>query len=546
MIRVWAALALICGWAPAGASQPSVTVTVTGNLVREHFGGPGFQAEMFLDTATPEFFDQVLAKRWRELNPRFARLMLHRERFPDAKPLERLAQQILFLKQAAGTEVYLTGGLRDAPEGEPRKAWAKSVADELDYLLKAGASNVKWHCVTNELSLHGWASLRKDMSTFRAYEQALFDELRARRLPIQVLATDASPIGNWNTIEWAANNMDEITGVYGGHHYINEFAPDDPAFYDTFREKCAWAAGLARAKGKDFIIGEFGPRQYMQVRWGARWDAAEAFGTPAEPMAGLQVAEAVVAAINAGVYAMGYWTFCDYPDDRGASRGVNHWGLFQWMSGDAATRAPYYAYGLMTKFFRGPAAVYRVAVTDAAVRVAAIRNEESGTWSLAVVNRRNESVPVSMVLPEDSRKAFRKYVYDPAHVPSTEDGDLQDPAGKITAKGGRFTDTIAPESLAVYTTMYDDKPPAPVRGLRANAQRDSTTLEWEPGVEKDLCYYRIYQDNVRIGSTTANRFTDAGPRRHRPGDYTVVAVDQSGNAGAPQRVARPAPASGQR
>jgi hypothetical protein len=51
------------------------------------------------------------------------------------------------------------------------------------------------------------------------------------------------------------------------------------------------------------------------------WNSLEAFGTPMEPQAGLQTAEAALAAINAG----------------------------------AVTRAPYYRYGLLTKFLRGPA-----------------------------------------------------------------------------------------------------------------------------------------------------------------------------------------------
>jgi hypothetical protein len=77
-----------------------------------------------------------------------------------------------------------------------------------------------------------------------------------------------------------------------------------------------------------------------------------------EAQAGLQTAEAAIAAINAGAYAMGYWTFTDYPDRQG--QGINQWGLFKSMSAGAVTRAPYYCYGLLTKFLRGPARVYRV------------------------------------------------------------------------------------------------------------------------------------------------------------------------------------------
>jgi hypothetical protein len=390
-LRICVALACIQG---AGAAAATINVVVRPELVRRHFAGVGFHAEMFLDSATKEYFDQVLAKRWREL-------------------------------------------------------------------------------------------------------------------------------------------MDEITGVYGGHHYANEFMPDNPDFYEWFKGKCAWAAGLAKAKGKDFILGEFGPGQYMQTRYGVRWDTARFYDTPQEPQGGLQLAEATLGAINGGIYAMGYWTFTDYPDPPEA-RGINHWGLFRWMTNGATTRAPYYAYGLLTKFFHGPAAVYQVQSENPLLRAAAVRNETSQAWSLAVVNRQKESVAVSITLPENPGKPFRKYIYETAHVPVTDDGDLQGPAGKVAVRGGGLSDTLPPESLVVYTTAYRDQPPAPVRGLEAIRGRDSKTLRWEPSTDPGVCYYRIYHDNIRIGSTTIHEFVDAGPTRNRPGDYTVVVVDQSGNASPPR------------
>jgi hypothetical protein len=530
--------------AAAGAAEPA-EIVVTPNLVRQHFAGAGFQCEMFLDSCTKEYFDEVLAKRWRELNPSFARVMLHRQRYEDAHPMERLKEQLLFLKQATATEVYMTQGLRDVPEGPARQAWAKSIVDELDSLLKAGATNVKYYCSTNELSLRAWGDLTKNMPLFRAYHQALYDELQKRGTQVKLLSTDASPVSNWNTIEWASKNMDDITGVYGGHHYFNQFLPGSPDFYPWFKEKCAWAADLAKAKGKDFILGEFGPAQGAQARYGSGWATSRFYDSPQEPMAGLQLAEGAVAAINGGIYGIAYWTFSDEPDDPKANvkAGINRrWGLFRWMTQGATTRTPYYAYGLLTKFFRGPAAVHQVETGDPLLRAAAVRNETTGTWSIAIINRRRESTAVSIALAQDPGKPFRKYVYDPAHVPATDDGDLQEPAGRVAASGLSLADTLPPESLVVYTTAYQDQPPAPVRGLQVSPipSRDWKRLHWESATDPGLCYYRIYQNQVRIGSTTINEFVDAGPRRNEPGDYTVVAVDQSGNASQPQRASQPA------
>ena len=135
------------------------------------------------------------------------------------------------------------------------------MVDDLDFLVRAkGLSSIKYYCMTNELTLTEWGSMWKDLPRFKSYHQAIFDELKARKLDIGLLATDASPAGRWDTIEWAAKNMDDITAVYGGHHYIEEYAPDDEQFYPWFLGKMQWGAGLARQHGKGFIMGEFGGR----------------------------------------------------------------------------------------------------------------------------------------------------------------------------------------------------------------------------------------------------------------------------------------------
>jgi hypothetical protein len=53
--------------------------------------------------------------------------------------------------------------------------------------------------MTNELSLNKWGSLRDDLPKFKDYHKEILKELKARKLDIQLLATDASPISHGET-----------------------------------------------------------------------------------------------------------------------------------------------------------------------------------------------------------------------------------------------------------------------------------------------------------------------------------------------------------
>jgi hypothetical protein len=379
--------------------------------------------------------------------------------------------------------------------------------------------------------------------------------LKARKLDIGLLATDASPAGRWDTIEWASKNMDDITAVYGGHHYIEEYAPGSDQFYPWFLSKMEWGANLARQRGKAFILGEFGGQPASRTVGGKRCDTCFYWDTPQEPMLGVQLAEATIAAINGGVYATGYWTFADFPDRFDAVGGTsggdtyaNKWGLFRWTDdGNFATRAPYYSYGLLTKFFRGPSTVYEVSGNDPLLRVAAVHHQGAQTWSIAAVNRNPRPTAFTLSIEGASPTAsFRKYVYDPNNVPQNPFGDLQPSVGTVGMMEGRLSDTLAPQTLAVYTTFYDDEPPAAVRGLKvAAAEGGQRRISWQANDEKDLCYYRVYRGEnadftpdlkTQIGSTIATQFTDAAPGGpaaaagpSKEYHYKVLAVDSDGN-----------------
>ncbi len=519
-------------WPDLGSSVRKVRVD-TRDVVLARFGGVGFHAFQQTFPATQEEMDTVIYKRWRELNPRFVRL--NDDWDYDKARLDRMADHIARMKET-GTEVYITTwNPPDVKTPEDMSRWTRKVADNLEYLIRTkGLTNIRWYCMTNELSLSGWGTLVNDLARFKEYHVALAAELKRRNLPVGLLATDASPIDYWQTIDWAAKNMDDVTAVYGGHHYINDRAPDDERLYPWFLSKLEWATGIARAKGKDFILGEFGSKQDGRTIDGNKMDVCIWYGTPEEPKVGLQLGDAVIAAINAGAYAMGYWTFMDLPDDF-AKGYLNKWGLFKNSGPDRSTRTVYNAYALLTRYLRGPGTVYRVACADPRLRVAALRHEGGKTWTIAIVNRNKGETPVEVAVAGASVKGrFRKYVYDPAHVELNPFGDLPGPNGVVSVEGGKLADRVAENTLTVYTSAYTDTPPAAVNGLSAERGQDGVTVRWRPGPAESICYYRVYRlaedgKRTQIGSTVAASFLDRSAPARKV-SYHIVAVDFSGNA----------------
>jgi len=535
-------------WPDMGDAERQVTIR-TSRVVQPAFGGVGFDVFDHIHEAGPQLLADVIEKRWRELAPSFARL--YHDCNWDRAMLDKVAERLARF-QRTGTELCVTTwNPQDVRTPEALAAYARKIVDDLEYLVRTkGLTNIRVYCMTNELQLRYWGELKDDLPRFKAYNQALFDELASRKLEIGLLATDASPVSAWDTIEWATTNMDAITAVYGGHHYIAEYTLGDERFYPWFLGKMSWATGLARQRGKNFILGEFGCKQNPPERTvgGRKMDACAYWDTPEEPLVAIQLAEATLAAINGGIHQMGYWTFADFPDTFPSAGGVpasnsyaNKWGVFRWSGSDSSTRAHYYGYGLLTKFFRGPATVYEVSTSDPRLRVAALRRQGQGSWSIAVVNRNRRAVRVALVIEgAGPSSAFRKYVYDPRAVPQHPFGDLQGPESRVRMEDGRLDDGLRPMTLNLYTNACDDDPPAAVQGMKVEAIAGGRLhVTWHPSSEGDFCYYRVFRSDqaeftpqvqTQIGSTIVTEFVDKPGEVGKDRYYRVLAVDTSGNA----------------
>ena len=513
-------------WPDLGDAPRTVTVR-SRQVVQPRFGGVGFHAYHHIFPTSQTELDEVVIKRWRELRPSFARIN-HEIQWDHAK-LDQVAAHLRYMKDT-GTELYVTTwNPRVVKTADERAAYARQVVDQLEYLVRQkGLSNIRYYCMTNEMSLQRWGSLLTDLPTFQAYHEAFYNELKARKLDIGLLATDAAPAENWGTLAWAAGHMDPITAIYGGHHYFSDRTLEDERMYPWFLERARGAVGVARARGKEFLLGEFGSKQDGRTVDGTMRDVCVYFDTPQEPLVAIQLAEAAIAAMNAGVYALGYWTFMDAPDDY-APHYLNKWGLFRCSGSDRSTRAPYYGYALLTRAFRGPGRVVAVESGDPRLRVAALRHD-GNAWSIVVVNRNGRDVPLRLAFDGEAPDGtLLKHVYDPAHVVQHPFGDLPGPTGTVALESGRLNDRLAAGTLTVYTSRVDARPPARVQGLKVEhtaGNRDHLT--WSASPEPDLCYYRVFRGTTQLGSTVATSFETAPGAG--PDAYRIVAVDREGNA----------------
>ena len=68
---------------------------------------------------------------------------------------------------------------------------------------------------------------------------------------------------------------------------------------------------MAKSQEKRFILGEYGWGENFEKTVGSTIDVPRYIGTENSI---LGIAEASLAALNAGVYTMSFWTFMDYPD----------------------------------------------------------------------------------------------------------------------------------------------------------------------------------------------------------------------------------------
>ncbi|MBR5308089.1 MAG: hypothetical protein IKU43_04910 [Clostridia bacterium] len=543
------------------------------------FGGLGFHNSEwhFYRLTEKEHFDQKLAKCYHEISPAFMRTF---GGFSDwsKDSMDTFADYYERMQKVTDTPIYLASAMgKQHFCDEERWEYAQKVAEKLDYLInERNVKQIRYYCFSNELSCANHGVLKKNMDLFKTYHTHLYRAFQNRELYVGLLSTDESCTPPWTTIDYAINEMSSITEDFCTHHYVSSHDIYSLEFYDWFRKhcldcvmKCIRCNGAA---GKRLIIGEFGFKSgegkndikessYCFLP-GVIKDVTNYNYNGEGAYAALAYTEGALAAINAGVLNLVYWTYSDYPDpyvchyaendeyakewgkaERYISQTqdtkYNKCGLMKWEDdGDYSVREMYWCLGIVTKYMKRNSKVLDVDCGDYMLRSAALLHKD-GNVSITIVNRAKEKKELRLNLAikhAEDLQPFKVYEYDSHNVPMNEFGDLQDESARISLDDElNLTYTLLPESVTVFTTDYIDRPD--VYATNVKFDKNKNMLTWNAVNDKLHCYYRVYRGETadfvpskenQIASTIATtlgfgaRYLKESAIRNVKGDYFKV------------------------
>ncbi len=525
-------------------------ITVSVPAYPATFGGAGFhnsEAGIYR-LMSPRFFSEKIAKCYREVRPGFMRSF---GGFSDwtKEVMDDYAAYYHQMQEVTDSIMYLTPGrgkLHFSDEEIDR--YCNDAADNLAYLIRGkGVRHIRYYCFSNELGQVVGGALRGNMPLFKRYHEGLYRAFQNRGLQIGLLATDQSM--SWETIDWALENMNVITADYCGHYYERQHEPDDPTFYDTWYQRCRAYTEKAAAKEKHFILGEFGISKANARPVGAAGaDVCTYFEGPDghTRLLGVQMAELMIASVNAGVFALCYWTFCDYHDPvhgpsfedeymkrytayepflgGGVNFRYNRWGLLPFEgSGDETPRPLYWCMGPIVRALRRNSRILDVSCGDPLVHACAVLNRDRSV-SVIVSGRHTGDAALTLSLDAAAlagQKAFRVYEFREACPPVNRFGDLQPASAVIECADGMLRCTLPAESVLVITNDFRMRSTPSECAVLSS---ENGVLRWEPAADPDHCYYRVYRSGEQICSTV-----DTQCEVPADGEYLVRSVDRWGN-----------------
>lgn len=539
------------------------TITITKPFQRWLFGGLGFHNSEA--TMTPmmseKFLNERVLKCFREISPTFSRVY---GGFADwtREAMDHFADYYDQTFRLSGTLIYMVPGRMPMPTSDfDIEAYCEKTATNLEYLIKQRkCTKIRYFCVTNENSVgntYGYLGNHRDL--FAKMHDALYRAFLRHDLDVGLLATDGSGVQNFHQIRWAIENIDEITSDYCTHLYLSKYQPGDLEAYWYCKELFSDLTMQARAKGKRFILGEYGINDKEKTLTGSTTpmvsDISYAVTHPEnDGIYAVAVAEMALSVINSGTFSGAFWTFLDYldpfiredgdtPEEKGryevarfSGHGLqiryNKNGLIKWCDDehDYSARAALYTMGYMAKLFKKGSRVLACEWTDEMLRAGAVTNAD-GSVSICIINWANEEKAIELLLEHPTNKPMRRYDFCADKIPYNDFCDLQ-PYSELLACNGQAALTVSPKSVTFLTTDYIQRAPSNVENVRI----ENGMLAWNKCNDPEHCYYRVFASNKadftpayenQIASTVAEHCEIEDPNLC----YKVVSIDQYGNVG---------------
>ena len=527
-------------------------ITITKPLRRWLFGGLGFHNSEA--TMTPimsqEFLDQRVLKTFREISPTFSRVY---GGFADwtQEAMDRFADYYDKTFRDAGTLIYMVPGRMPMPtEDFDYEDYYERTAQKLHYLIKVrGCTKIRYFCVTNELSVgNTYAYLAKRLDMFKDLHMGLYRAFQRYGLDVGLVATDCSGEVLFHHVQWAIENMDEITEDYCAHLYLNKPLAGDLALYDYCMGQFSELTSQAQKVQKRFILGEYGLSPAVRSSAGAPMykDLSYASDNPEnDGIHGVAIAEMALSVINSGTFAGVFWTLFDYPDPfiredgdtpeekaryevarfsgHGLNIRYNKHGLIRWCDDekDYSSRAALYTMGYLAKLFRKGSRVLESQWDDDKLRVAAVTNAD-GSASVCIISRHDTPQEVELSIAHTMDKPMRRYDYAADNIPYNPFCDLQPSSGTVVCDGSTKL-TLAPNSVTFLTTDYVERTPSKIKKVAVKGN----LLSWSACQDPEHCYYRVFAGEEQIASTVATNLQISDPKAK----YRVISVDKYGNAG---------------
>ena len=533
-------------------------IKITKHQFAHTFGGAGFHnndATMY-HIVENEHFNQYICKCYRELSPGFMRTF---SGFSDwtKESMDEFADYYEKMQKWTDTPMYLTPGMGKTHfSDEEIRQYCEDVAERLDYLYnEKNVKHIRYYCFSNELSCSMYGVLINNLPLFQKYHEGLFSAFQKRKLPIGLLATDASEYKHWDTIDYAIQHMAAITEDFCVHIYEREHDIHD---LDFFGAKCKEVVDKSiRCFGKRVILGEIGIQKnagQLTFNKGIVVDTCRYFADKREEAyCGLMLREMAFAAINSGVFALAYWSYIDHPDPYScayssgddeyarkwgegerffsttADSKYNKWGFLKWddENGDYGPRSHYWCIGLLTKFFKRNSKVLDFEIPDKNIRAAGIMNRDKSV-TIGIVNRNKEETKISLCT-DLFRKNVRVYEYDPNNIPYNIFADMQDYTAVINKDEPTYT--LKPESVTYFTTDYISKEQ---RVYADGVAFADGIISWNAVEDKNHCYYRVFTSDIynfvpskenQIASTVSTTLQTENIKKY----IKVISVDKSGN-----------------